>query len=112
MKPFVFSRKSSYFLQDGKLKFMLRNILKNKFSNNHLKNKKVGSPGSETYLIKNFYKDKLLDTLNSTSFINEHIDNPSLKKNIEKNGIRSNLSPFLFRVMSYFIWKKNIKNQI
>ena len=109
---YIFSRKSSYFLHDGKLKFMLRNIFKDKLPKDHFKKKKVGSPGSETYLIKNFYKEKLLDTLNSTSFINEYIDNTNLKKNIEENGIRPSLSPFLFRVMSYFIWKENIKNQI
>ena len=41
LAEYIFSRKTSYFLQDGELKFMLKSILKNKIPDGHLKKKKL-----------------------------------------------------------------------
>ena len=112
MAEYLFSRKSSYFIKDGELKFMLKSILTDKFSKSTLRKKKVGSPGSEFYLIKNIYQERLMDALSSKNNLNEYFNNVLLKKNIEKNGIQQDVAPFLFRVMCYFIWKENNKNYI
>jgi len=106
---YIFSIDEKFFMHEGRSKFMLRSIMKNKLPNSYLKKKKIGRPGDPNTLIFNTYYDKFLDFLSNDFSINNYFDNKKLRKSIildKKNKNYSNKN-FYFRALNYLVWKKN-----
>ena len=106
---YLFSVDENFFMHNGKSKFMLRSIMRDKLPNSFFNKKKIGRPGNAAYLIFNSYYDKLLDLLATDHLKNEHFESKKLRKSIildkkNKNYINKN---FYFRALNYLIWKEN-----
>ena len=106
---YIFSIDEKFFMQQGKSKFMLRSIMKNKLPKSYFRKKKVGRPGDPSILIFDIYYDLFLDLLNQNSSLNSFFDNKQLKQNLilDKKNKNFNNKNFYFRVLNYLIWKKN-----
>ena len=106
---YIFSIEEKFFMQEGKSKFMLRSIMKNKLPQSYFRKKKVGRPGDPSILIFDIYYDLFLDLLNHNYSLNSYFDDKKLKQNLilDKKNKNYNNKNFYFRVLNYLIWRKN-----
>ena len=79
---YVFSIDPKFFMLDGRNKFMLRSIMKNKLPNSFLNKTKIGTPSDNNNFIFHTYYEKFLDILDSKILVNKYFDNKKLRKNL------------------------------